>query len=88
MYSIDIVIYISVQSTSSIKLGLPLRSDQDGGEGVGRNPPLIVKGFFKILVGGGGGRGSESFPLASGFQGHELSILVNMPQGEKFLRFP
>ena len=41
------VIYISVQSTSSIKLGLP-RSDQ----GVGRNPPLIVKGFF-ILVGGG-----------------------------------
>ena len=54
MYSIDMVIYISVQSTSSIKLGLPLRSDQYGGEGVGRNPPLIVKGFFKILVGGGG----------------------------------
>ena len=54
MYSIDIVIYISVQSTSCIKLGLPLRSDQDGGEGVGRNPPLIVKGFFKILVGGEG----------------------------------
>ena len=74
-----------MQSTSSVKLGLPLRSDQYGGEGVGRNPPLIVKGFFKILVGGGG---SESFPLASGFQGHELSILVNMPQGEKILRFP
>ena len=48
------VIYISVQSTSSIKLGLPLRSDQYGGEGVGRNPPLTVKGFFKILVGGKG----------------------------------
>ena len=47
-------IYISVQSTSSIKLGLPLRSDQYGGEGVGRNPPIIVKGFFKILVGGKG----------------------------------
>ena len=45
------VIYISVQSTSSIKLGLPLRSDQYGGEGVGRKPPLIVKGFFEILVG-------------------------------------
>ena len=48
------VIYISVQSTSSIKLGLPLRSDQYGGEGVGRNPPLTVKGLFKILVGGKG----------------------------------
>ena len=48
------VIYISVQSTSSIKLGLRLRFDQYGGEGVGRNPPLIVKGFFEILVGGKG----------------------------------
>ena len=69
MYSIDIVIYISVQSTSSIKLGLPLRSDQDGGEGVGRNPPLIVKGFFKILVGGGGGGGEvKVFHLHQAFK--------------------